>query len=115
MLESIEIKSEARDNKRLTSKQNKGEEALHSKNDKKEMLASIKIKGKVREPEWLTLHHENTADARPNVCKAHGRYEGDGVPNSNSKRTYHDLSEKCFFESGDDEEVRRPRQPVRRQ
>ena len=115
MFHDINVKSEARDNKRLTSKKNKGEEASHSKSDKKEVLASIEIKGKVRESEWLTSYHENVAGARPNVCKAHGRYEGDGVPNSNSKRTYHDLSEKCFFESGDDEEVRRPRQPVRRQ
>ena len=51
MFHDVNVKSEARDNKRLTSKENKGEEALHSKNDKKEMLASIEIKGEVREPE----------------------------------------------------------------
>ena len=51
MFHDINVKSEARDNKRLTSKKNKGEEASHSKSDKKEVLASIEIKGKVRESE----------------------------------------------------------------
>ena len=49
MVRNVNGQSEARDNKRLTLKENKGEEALHSKNDKKEMLASIEIKGKVNE------------------------------------------------------------------
>ena len=62
-----------------------GKETLHSKNDKKEMLASIEIKGEVREPDRLTLYNENAACARPNVCKAHGRYDGDGTQNSNNK------------------------------
>ena len=87
MFHGVNVKSEARDNKRLTSKENKGEEALHSKDDKKEMLASIDIKGEVREPERLTLHDENIAGAHPNICEAHGKYEGDGAPISNHTAT----------------------------
>ena len=60
---------------------------MHSKNDKKEMLTSIKIKGEVREPKQTTLYDENIAGARPNVCKAHGRYEDNGAPISNGKYT----------------------------
>ena len=51
------------------------------------MLVSIEINGEVREPERLTLHDENIVGASPNVCEAHGKYGGDGAPNSNSKRT----------------------------
>ena len=58
MFHDVDKTSKARDNKRLTSKENKGEEALHSKNDEKEMLASIEMKGEVREPGRLTLHDE---------------------------------------------------------
>ena len=83
----VDVKSEARDNKRLTSKENKGKEALHSKNDKKEMSASIETKGEVREPERLTLNDKNIVGARPNVHKAHGKYGGESAPNSNGERT----------------------------
>ena len=51
------------------------------------MLESIEIKSEVREPERLALHDKNIAGARPNVCKAHGKYEGDSAPNSNGERT----------------------------
>ena len=51
MFHGVDIKSETRDNKRVTSKENKDQEALNSKNDEKEMLTSIKIKGEVKEPE----------------------------------------------------------------
>ena len=50
------------------------------------MLASIKIKGEVREPGRLALHDENIAGVRPNVCKAHGKCGGGGAPTSNCER-----------------------------
>ena len=87
MFHDVDVKSEARDNKRLTSKENKSKKTLHFKNDKKEMLASIEIKGELREHERLTLHDENIVGARPNVSEAHGKYGGDGAPNSNGERT----------------------------
>ena len=33
------------------------------------------------------IYDENVVGARPNVCEAHGRHEGDGAPNSNGERT----------------------------
>ena len=51
------------------------------------MLASIEIEGEVREPKRLSLHDENIAGVRQNVCEAHGKYGGNGAPNSNGKRT----------------------------
>ena len=83
----IDVRCQAEDNKWLTSRKSMSEEALHSKNNKKEMLPSIEIKDEVRDPKRLTLHDENIAGARPNVCKAHGKYGGGGAPNSNGKRT----------------------------
>ena len=51
------------------------------------MLVSFELKGEVKEPKRLTLHDENVAVARPNIWKAHGRYEGDIAPNANGECT----------------------------
>ena len=52
----IYVKSESRDNKRLTSKKSKDKETLHTKDKKKEMLLEgIEVKSEVRELKRLTL------------------------------------------------------------
>ena len=83
----IDVRCQAEDNKWLTSRENMGEETLHSKNGKEEILASIKIKGEVRESERLTLYDENIAGVRLNICKVHGKCGCDDDPISSGKRT----------------------------
>ena len=82
-----DVKNEARDNKRLISKKNKGKETLHIKEEKKDMLSGIEVKSEERKAKRLTLHNKDIASAGLDVSKAHDEYKGNDSPTSNGERT----------------------------
>ena len=82
----MDVNSNARDNKQLTSSKSKGKDTLHIID--KEMLVGIKVKSEVIEPKRLTLYREDVVSTRPDVSKT---YDGHKKKTSNQ-----DPWEECF-------------------
>ena len=80
----------------------KGNETLRTKNKCKRTPVTtyhdVDIKSEVRGPERPTSCNKNIASARPDVCEARGKCQGNDAPNTNSDQTI--VRPKSGFSNG---------------